>query len=268
MAKRDEGKRYKEELLKLIPEDKRAAVAEALGEQVEDHLGEHVMMRSDYSKKLDEVRDAATKVNAYNDSLTNWYTQNQNALVEAARLKEAALTTPAPSASNEPSGDDYTTSDAVKKMTANMISRDEAGRILQDQLAKQANDIWGITSSVAKLSAMHMQNFNEVLDPEAVKDFALKNRVQLDAAYNAMFRERYDKKAEEAAAKKQEDLEKKIRAKVEDEFRASNPQMPYSVSNEASLSPILSAMKAKDQKTTEHGVNAALDEYYRMQRPQ
>jgi hypothetical protein len=114
----------------------------------------------------------------------------------------------------------------------------------------------------------HYKNFDgEVLDPQQVIEYAMKNKKPtIEVAYNEMFKEKYDERAAKDAEAKEKKLEEKIRAKVEDEFRAKNPTMPYTVSTEASLSPILESMQKKE-KASEHGVNAALDEYYRMQRP-
>lgn len=272
MAKRDEGKKYREELLKLIPEEKRAAVAEVLAlEQVEDHLGEHVMMRSDYSKKLDEVRDASLKVNKYNESLTDWYSQNQNALTEAARLKEenellkAGKLAPAGNGTTTTEDDDASAS--LKKISENFVSKADAQKLLDQRLQQQASDLIGASTAVTKIAMQHYANFGEQLDPDQVIQHALKSKKPLDAAYSELFKERYEEKAAKAAEERDKKREAELREKIEAEIRAKNPGLPYQVSMDAGLSPILETL-GKKKEQSDSGVGAAVDEFYRMQRPQ
>lgn len=269
MAKRDEGKKYKEELLKLIPEDKRTLVAEALGEAVEDHLGEHVLMRSDYSKKLDEVRTAAEKVNAYNGSLTDWYTQNQAALTEAARLKEEneVLRTQRAGNGNPPEDPDPESTASLKKITENFIPRAEAQKLLDARLAQQANEMVGFSTAIADIKMQHYANFGEQLDTNQVMQHALKSKKDLAGAYGELFKDRYAEKTEKELAEKDKKREQELRQKIEAEIREKNPGLPYQVSMDAGLSPILEAMGKKNEKS-DTGIGAAVDEFYRMQRPQ
>lgn len=282
MGKREEGKTAYEKLLKkyadqviaLVPEDKRAEAEKALAsDSLFDELGESVLMRSDYSKQLDQVRDANTKVLAYNDQLNDWYKQKQGEITAAAKLAEenarlkAALGTGAgaPPATDP---DDPVSTAALQKMSEGLLRRDEATKLLNDSLGQLAQNAVGYSNTVARLTMQHYKNFGEELDPQTVVDYFTKNKkTSLETAYAEMYKDRYEAKAEEQKKKEREKLEADIRTKVEDEFRARNPQMPYIVTTEASVSPILEAMKKKDAKASDFGTEAALDEYYRMQRP-
>ena len=102
-TKKEAGAAYIEKLLKLIPEDKRGAIKEAL-DPLAESAGEEVLLRDDYSRAMDavtakenEVKANSEKVVAYHGQLTNWYNgiaqdlaKGNEAVAELAKNKGAA----------------------------------------------------------------------------------------------------------------------------------------------------------------------------------
>ena len=257
------GEEFLEGVLKLIPEDKRAAAKELLGsnEQVLEHAGQHVMMRDDYSRSWDKVVE-------YKGQLDGWYQEKLSTLEEAEKLKKRVAELEKGGGSQPPKDDDGDGGEGVagsatlKRLEASLkdtITRDEATKALSQTAAQLQQDTLSYAQALNDLSFQHWTDFNERLNTTELIESARKNRTTLGAAYTELTRDRYQSKAK----KDDEDRIKKIiddtRKKVMEEVRSAPP---YPI---ASAEPsTLTGLQPKGDKATEgeFGVAAAVRDYY------
>lgn len=257
MAKKDEGKKYVEGLLALIPEDKRAAVSEALQlEPVLEHVGEHVMLRSDYSRAQDQLKQNADAVLGYKGQLDTWYSTVNQELVrgtEALRRLEALKTTDEPTATPAPTAPAGLTPEQVEKL-------------LQDRIGQTEQQTLGLVSYVTTLAQHHYARYGEVLDTGKLIAEARRQNKRLPELYEEQTREQREKLEAKQTKEAEDKLREKIRAEITTEIREKGGHGAYPLPG-ADADPqgnvTLAGLKTtKEGGGQEYGVKAALDSFY------
>lgn len=156
----DAGKAFMDELLSRIPEEKRAAVQDAIDDGVLEFVGDGTLRQQDYSRAMNNVREVETKQKA-------WWEQNQP-LVEAARAAGIDPSKPVVPATVQPTSG---------------VTKDEISRMLDEREAGAAAFI----SHTTKLAMAHFREFGEDLDvPKLMADPDLQ-KVGLIGVYDKTF---------------------------------------------------------------------------------
>lgn len=191
---------YMKELLRdaeqILPKEKVEAFREVLAhEKVAPRVKETAMMRSDYSRNQDRLRDEETALQQKIKETEQFYQSQiladhnnaeafQKLQQERDRLK-AALT----------SGGYGYTEDENKPApgNGNYLTKEEWQK-RESQLQADSLKIFGRTNY---LSMKHFKEFNEVLDVDAVYKLSMEKGLPLDVAYDSYTADLRQKKAEE-----------------------------------------------------------------------
>lgn len=192
MAKKDKDALYKSflaDLLAAVPADKRDVIKETLeSEGVSKVASERVLAREDYSRFMDEgraalastrealdaeVAEARTKIDGWNE----WYgTASTEFATTSEQLKRYRAEF----------GDLEGTGTGNNGKRADLLTKAEAAELLQKTLNER--DAFAIDMSVmlADLGEDHREKLGSRLDRKALIDFATKNNLRLDVAYDRM----------------------------------------------------------------------------------
>lgn len=180
-------KQYATELAKNagVPDDQVQAFINVLGnEKVSKELSDRMLAKDDYSRSMDGIT-AERRKNA------DWYAnqlkiaeQNQKVVDEAnARIlayKEIYGELP----------DDGT----PQRRAANgqYLSKEDFDKAMKEELAKRDGQFIAVTKDAMYCSSDYLKRFNEVLDPTALEEFAVKSGLPLKAAYTEFIKPRVD----------------------------------------------------------------------------
>lgn len=256
MAKKetiDTGKSIFERALAKLPAEKRENIKFLLeDEDVLATVGEHGMMREDYSRRVDEARAQKEQFeNLYNANLT-WREERAAALARAdelqstiERMKAAGLgvdgsgNTPSPSPSPAPSG----------------ITKEDFERALRGTESQGLQ----VMTKLTKIGLTHMKEFGDVLEPEEVVKLAQTRGVDLDTAYNLLVSPRREER-------RQEDIKNQIaKAKKEgyEEAMTKASSTPYPVGSgpDPGVPTTLSGLTKDATKRNDFGVEAAVRQF-------
>ena len=262
MAKKqpkDEAAKYLEGVLAKVPEDKRAAVREALGvDAILEDLGAHILRQEDYSKLANEAEEAKKQTDAKYKENVDWYKVNLPKLAEGEALAKerddlkAKLEAAAQANAGDP--DEDTISAALKKVgERGYLTRAEAEKTLAQTLAQRESDFVGFSLALNNISMQHYVDYKEKLDTVKLVKLAREAGKSLDVTYAEMSADLREAKQEATAKEHEAALEKKIREKLVTEMSARGPY-PTPDSSE-DISP-LSGMGKKGKP--EYGVEAAV----------
>lgn len=195
MANFDASK-YLDEILKDsgLAEEAQASFKDAIlkNEALQKKLGETVLMRSDYSRSMDELstqREEATKkaeeVQRYYWELKNWEEEHRN-------------TSPNPNPSDPaPPGAEPPETVAANGNTG--LTRADIEKMLKEQ----RNQDVGLTKYLVNLAGQHQVEFSEALDVDALEKLALE-KGSIKDGYDAMVGQRRHQRNEEDLTKKLE----------------------------------------------------------------
>lgn len=226
-------------------------------DQILSALGERVMAKDEYSRAHDQLREKDRAVLAYKTQLDNWYNEKVEALstgetakAELAKLKAGAGGTQPPASSAVASLEGY-------------VKKDEIEKYINERVALSENQGLTVMTQLGALVGRHHHTYGEPLDTNALVTFAREKGVGVAAAYDEMFAEKAKALTEKRAAAERKKLEEEIREQVRKEMgHGAYPVGPQ----EDSSGNTLSGLKQK-QGESDYGVQAAINEYYRMSKP-
>ncbi len=267
MAKRnplEEGQSFLEGILAKIPEDKRATAQEILTPLTED-FGNGVIRQDTFSRRMNEVSELEQSTKSYKDTLDSWYAKNVEAVEVGAKILSGEMK--AVPASADP--DDAGTPPLPTAVLKEFVKKSEVEKMIDAARTTAFQEVGSITTALQGLGYQFQRDFKEPPPSDfssKIWQTAAQKQISLDAAYNELTQERREElnKAQLAADRKK--MEEEVRAKIQEELNKSG-RLPYPLSNAAEVATTLTALNKKGNTSPEYGVQAALDEYYRSQKP-
>jgi hypothetical protein len=203
MSKKEQFEAFLAAVLPAVPEDKRAAVEEALrAESVSNIGGDFVLRQNDYSKRQDELRREADRLAADRQKWEEWYTQ---AAPEAQRLAAEAESATATLKAYEarygklenPGGPPAQTLDPAAML-----------KLMQEELDKRDRYGFAVMNTLSDIKLEHASKFKgERLNVDDVLKIAQERGLPLAEAYKSFVAPR----EEEMKAKEVEDRIKRAR---------------------------------------------------------
>lgn len=242
---------YLQELLRdtSIPEDKVKALKETLADpKVESRLKDTVLMRSDYSRNMDKIREEETALQTKLKETEDFYQAQimadhnnreafENLRTENERLKSGSYSFNSDGQVNE--------SYITKKQH-------------QDELTKlqaQSLELMGKTNF---LTMRHFKDFGEPLNMEEVFKHAMSKHLPLDSAYDSYTAELRSKRADE---KHQEEIRQAREEGARDALSKHN--LPIVDSRPHSIHAIRDMSSESVGHTSAERVAAATNAYLR-----
>lgn len=220
-----------DDILATISDESDRQALKTLGEK-HAPLKEAVMRQSDYSKKLNELNAEVTRAKQWDTwREENWDTTHNKTKAEVARDNQLAELQQRLVAAEAARGSDMTFEDlnkwADEQAKAGKFVSPDVLKAKEEELAGALNGTTNVLTRAMKLGFEHMKKFGEVLDPEALFTYANQNKIQdLDAAYQAMNKAKFDEAEAKAAAAREEQIRKDERTKVLTEKGMSQSAMP------------------------------------------
>jgi hypothetical protein len=255
----EDGTSFLAGVLAKLPEAERAQVKAAFEKpEAKDAVtlvGDSVLARTDYSKKMDALTATQAAVATHKETLDAWYEKNKAALIEHPALKAEIDKLKA-------GGTDDDDDTKGKGMTV-----EEIQKLVDAQISAQAPDFVNLTAYMPTLALRHYQMFGEVLDaqelvanPKVGKPIVGQpGRVySLPDAYQEKYGDRLAAKAKEADDKRVNDL---VEARLKDE-RAKLVGQPFPLRGDATPS-VLDVLNSKEGPAV-HTLDAAVAEYERL----
>lgn len=242
---------YLKKLLDKIDDGDREAV---LG-----RLGEKIMAREDYSRGMDELREKDKAVAAYKGELDNWYsdkletlTKGTQALTELEKLKKAGTLEGGSKQLQDLEG--YVKKDDVEKFVAERLRNSEEIGI-------------AVMTQLGSVLSQHQHLYGEPLDTSALIAHAKAKGKSIQDAWSELTADKRQALEEKRTKAEREKLRSELRAELQKEM--GHGVYPVGPSEDAT-SPTLAALgfKKKDgEAAPAFGVAAAVDEYWRSQKP-
>lgn len=242
----ESGKAFVDQILAKLPEGLRDSAKTALtAPEATDaltYLGDGVLARADYSRQKDQLDTLQNQIQADYDRLTNWWEDHKD--YDTIKAEHAALKAGTPVV---PVG----TPEPVKVVGLTQADVDK-------QLQERDMAALRYANYTNQLAIDHYAKFNEALDLNALSEFALKNRVPIDAAYRQQYAEKLDarSKAEEAV---------RIQKLVDDGMAAERQKyntQPFPLRNQAPS--VLDILDSSTDKPANHNLDSAVAEYERL----
>lgn len=237
---------YLKKVLQYVPEAEQGDLLE--------RLGDHVLMRDDYSRLSDEAAAAkraadeeAAKGKALYESNLKWREDNLKALQAEQQKLEEQKKALATTSNLDP------TFDASKFLT-----KEEAAKLTAAARRDVEAQSLALSDALDAIRARHFKEFGEYLPQGELIAHARKIGKPVDQAYEDLTRERYAKKQEQAT----EQWKKDERARIEKEVRSSlGAAAVYPVSNEPTTLAGIQVAKPGEQAAANpnFGVKAAVD---------
>lgn len=233
-SKKEIASEYVESLLALVPENAREAVKAGLvQDQVLDHLGEHVLMRSEFSRAMDEARQVKERAEAdearYNDAYAKnltWRSEKEKDLEAMNKLKEKGvnidtlLTSGGNGAGNGSSdADRIDMAQYAKKSEISQLASLEAQKIVGQREAQYA----GFVTTLQDISNRHMEQYHVALDTTSLVTEARKRNQPLDVVYADLTRDLSDRRATEQVKIEKDKQEAEINRRVQEALSRRSP---------------------------------------------
>lgn len=193
MASKNSFEAFLADVLSHVPQDRRAAVEEALAGDAAAELEKGYRRQSDYSREMDRIRQREQELDATlseaNERVAGWQDWYNTASQEYEDMKrQVAMSTP---------DDDLTAHPSTG------LSKEE----LQAELAARDRMAIAYADVLTDIKIEHKERFHEKLDTNKVTEYALKRGLPLDAAY----REFIAPREKEIMKKEQEEMLAKAR---------------------------------------------------------
>lgn len=170
------GQKFIDDLVAAAPEDQREAVRSALtNPAVVEQAGRH-----------------AAELDSWRQGLDQWHREHPGS--PTATGKPGGLQTPA------------------TDLPADIVRADTLIKTLDQRMAAESEGAMAYMEAITKLSTEHLRRFNEVLDPTAIREHAVKHKLTLAQAYTAVHGERVKQQDDDAAAAAAAKREAEIRA--------------------------------------------------------
>lgn len=243
---------YTKKLLEKIDDSERESVLGALGERI--------MAKDEFSRGMDELRAKDQGVTAYKGELDSWYSEKLEFLsAGAAAIKELETLKKNPSAPAAGGSQQL-------QSLENYIKKDELDKIVTERVRQSESIGVAVMSQLGDVISKHHHLFGEPLDTTALIAYAQTKGKPIADAWQELTAEKHQALAEKKAKIERENLRAEIRAELQKE--GGHGVYPVGAGEDAT-SPTLAALgfKKKDGEDSGFGVKAAVDEYYRSQKP-
>jgi hypothetical protein len=226
------GQTFMQAVLAKLPEEKRAKAAELFtGEDVDpviETLGEGAMLRSDYSKKQNELGTAEGEIQAHWTRLNTWYASKKGELDQAeatkARLEELEASAGHGDGAGDGSGDGPPAGASKNGQTAappmtkeqmlKTLGLDPGTLVTRNDLANAINTtergMLAFFNEADPLSVEHFKTFGEVLNTAEIFAHPKIQEIGFKAAYLEVHKEKF----ETLAQKEQEAHDKTVAEKA------------------------------------------------------
>lgn len=256
MGNKESGLQLLAGVFEALPEDLRTQAktvfeSEQAAKAV-DVLGAGALRHDDYSRQADKARQTQEAAEARQAELEAWFAPRKAVLTKYDELVEAGTIKPGdPLPLQTPSAD-------ITK--PNGSTPDLSKVVTQDDFRAAQGDVLGLFAVVTPMVARHLHEFNEVLDVESLLKHPKVHQVGLKAVYEEVYRDRYQKKTEEAEQARVAKLRTEIEADVRKQY--ANTNFPYPVRPSGSPLDGLEAKQAKDGSGA--SLDMAVTEYERL----
>jgi len=247
MAKKSEIDAFLAEVLDAIPEDRRQAFEDTIRmDGVSKAVREKVMARSDYSKQSDELAKAKRDMEAYlqgeSEKIKGWSNWYEGAVKEVSMTKEQL--------------DQYKATFGEldgSKAKPKFLTKEDAKAEWQAELNQRDANAIKFADILLDLKFDYRSEFGKRLDTDALLDYAGKNGLPLQAAYDRFT-------AEDRTTKQEKVMEERIaKAKEEGAREAlSNHKLPY---QSGPLEPHVLDIQKDVPKTRVDRVAAAISDW-------
>ena len=245
----ESGQAFMNQVLAKLPADKQAAAKALFDDPVAKDavalVGDGALARTDYSKAMDDLKKRQ-------DELTDWYSQNEEALKEYVEIKPKF--------------------EELSKVTTTTTEKKEPvvdpRKAAEDLLAEQGPHFLQASAWLAAKAIAHQRLFNEELDVVALTtDPRLGREVKGQPGRVVSLPDLYNEKfGEKVAAKQKEAEEARFTAEVDKRFKERMAQQASSVfplrgQSEAS---VLDTLSEKDG-SAKHTLDTATALYDELQ---
>lgn len=249
--KKEVGKSIFDKAMAKLPKEKQEALQALLSDELYETVGEHGLMREDYSRLADEAKAAAAQAQGVYDANLNW---RQEMGAEIAKGKEAVSTLDRMKAAGlklEDGGGNPAPAPAPASVTAGLTQAD-----LDKALKGTESQGLQVMTLLADLAISHYDEFKEKIKTSDIVVAAQKSGSDLQTAYNTLVAERRVERQKKDLEKQLADAEKRGAEKE----RAKQSAAPYPIgSMDAGGVPTTLAGLTKDSaKRAEFGVDAAV----------
>lgn len=241
----DTGKSMAEGILAKLPENLRDGFrASLLAPEATDaltELGARALAQSDYSKKMDEMKEKEEALTADYERLNTWYGTAE------AKLKAYDTILPEYTAlkGGKPPADPPKPPVAAAGMT-----REE----LDKALAERDQSYASVLALTTTLTARHLQMFAEAPDMQQVIATATQKRLPLQEAYNSLYGERITAKHKEAEDAR---IQKIVDEKVAEARKGFTADQPFPLRHQSpSVLDVLDTPDGAKKHTVETAVSA------------
>ena len=272
-APKDRGAEFRDELLKLIPEDKRESVKAALeDEKVLTFAGEHVLRQDESSRLVQTLRETEERQRA-------WWAEQQGKIAAYDTLitsgKINADGTPKTDDPDDPEPDDD--DDPELEPAARRRGRPRKAApapaptpgLTQQEANQMGARLADFNAYLVELGQSHYHTYKEPLRTTELIDFCRKSGVSIDrGGYELFTKELRDKAQATAQAEHDKKIREEERRKTIEEISSKGPGYPIVGSRSsgpdiASLDEVLSPRlaKGKDAPAGDYSAAAAAQAY-------
>jgi hypothetical protein len=192
----------------LAPEELEATKKLLANDKVASNLRDTVLSRSDYSKNMDSMRDAETRIKTDNAQQTEDYLRmvaadhnNQDAWVKLQEERDNYQTLAGQS--QDPYDYDTPAAPAVAGM-----SKNEAQVLVNQAISKSQEDTVSVMNEAISIYDAHNREFGEGFNLHEVVNHAMRNKLPIRKAYEDMTQDRRTEIYEQKHAKDLESAKK------------------------------------------------------------
>lgn len=217
MAKKSDIDQFLAEISEAIPEDRRAAFEEIVRtDSVSKAVRERVMAKSDYSRQSDELAKQRKDIDAYlageNEKIRGWAGWYEGAVKEVGATKEQL--------------DKYKSTFGDlddSKAKPKFLTKEDAQTAWQAELNQRDANAIKFADILTDLKIDYRSEFGKKLDTDTLLEYAGKNGLPLQAAYDRFT-------ADDRNAKLEKSIEERIETAKKDAVKEalSNHKLPYS----------------------------------------
>lgn len=245
MSKRDAGQALLTTFIGSLPAELQTAAKDLFSKPEAatalDVLGESAMMRSDYSRAQDALRQETERLTQWHGELKSWFEPRQSlvALGEAAQ-KAGWSPESDPSVPPGPRGGD---------LPADVLRKADFEKAITEREVGVANFI----AAVTPLAVKHYQTFGEVLDVQALLADPKVREIGILGVYEA---KHADRLAEKAKAAEDARINTIVTERLaEERKKLGDPRFPTSRATEES--PLAALSRAQAEKNGTAGADPA-----------
>ena len=256
MAKKetlDAGKNIFERALAKLPKEQQDTLNALMGnEEFVATIGEHGLMREDYSRLADAAKLEAEKAKSLYDQNLAW---REERITTLAKADEAISTLEKMKAAGVKIDGDGTTTTTTPSAPSG-LTKEEVEKLIQGKVT--ATELQGISfmSTLTDIGLGHFAEFKEKLNTKEVIKLAQEKGLTLEGAYDSLVVDRRKARAEE-------DIQRRLKEAEQKGFesamtKASSAPYPIGGGTPGGAPTTLSGLKKDTTGKNDFGVDAAV----------